>query len=139
MRAIEIITNIRSSSNGSQQSKIRPFVCPQFNFGHISESSSESDYDTLIDLNQINQVYEPPLLASIPTEELQYFEPPPYPLHTQSVERVIQVITLASQRVTTSKRRTGMAMTTMFSRSMTGNVHTKKNYKVVDVDMILNK
>ena len=116
--------------------KFAIFVCPQFNFGHISESSSESDYDTLTDLNQINQIYEPPLLANIPTEELQYLEPLPYPLHTQSVEKVIQVITWASQRVTTSKRRTGMVMTTMFSRSMTGNVYTKKNYKVVDFDMI---
>lgn len=133
-KAIEIITKIRTLR--TSQNDIRLFRCPRFQFDAVSTTSPESDYDTLIDWDDLAELYEPPVLKQIPTDQLSTFKVPAYPLHTQAVERAIQLITQLSSKVTTSQKRTGMAITTMFSRSQTGNVDSKKNYNVIDTDSI---
>lgn len=138
-RAIDIIKQIRLAkrSTPSGSTAIREFKCPKIQFSTITSSSSPNDYDQLLDLSDISELHEPPLLLEVDDDDLEMYQIEDYPTHTQAVERCIQLVSQVSKRVIGSDRRTGMAMATMISRQKTGKVDTKKNYTVVDKNSII--
>ena len=80
----------------SSSEDIREFCLPkQINF-------KTADYADMIDWTK-EPVYEPPILKEFSESDLINFyraalDPPAYPPHSQSVERAVQMVTIASER-----------------------------------------
>lgn len=59
-----------------KESPIRKYTCPQFDFTKITPTSSDDQYDNLLDFIQIQHITEPPLTMAIPIGELINFTAP---------------------------------------------------------------
>ena len=119
------------------QKRIRKFRTPKFRFDLITSSTSDDQYDLLLDLSQVEELTEPPLTMEIPENELINFEVPKFPCHTQQTERIIRIVSETSQRVIGQESRHGYIVNTMYSRSVTGRFESKQDYNPHDVEELL--
>lgn len=116
---------------------IRKYMKPPLCFDAVTSTTSDDQYDALLDFTQFDTITEPPLTMEIPVEQLINFDVPDLPSHTQATERCIKLVTEASQRVIGRESRHGYIVSTMFSRSVNGKFDTKRDYRVADIDDIL--
>lgn len=75
----------------------------------------------------------PPILSQYSIEELQSFVPvrqsiEAYPSHTQAVERVVKLVTKASENVCGHDHRDGFIKSGLLSKANLPIVETKKNF-----------
>ena len=142
-RAIQIIKQIRERHQENYQWMMgeaevpRVFEAPNFRFNLIESTTNDDQYDQLIDLDKIDQLTEPPITMKVPDDELETFEVPAYPCHTQATERCIRLVSEASQRVIGQERRHGLIVNTMYSRSINGEFESKRDYKCADLDELI--
>ena len=106
-------------------------------FSAITPTTDDNQYDTLIDLTNIQSITKPPITMSIPLEELMNFSVPDFPCHNQAAESCIKLVTDASQKVVGKERRHGYIVNTMYSRSINGEINSKRDYTVANIDEIL--
>ena len=113
--------------NGARQLDmvgVRPFKIPKINFGAVH-------FTELIDWNK-ELVTEPPLLSDLSVGELEAIAAtphcvPPYPVHTQAVERVIRTVTEASSKVLGEEARHGLISARLQHRRMLPAFNTKRD------------
>ncbi|KAF0287675.1 hypothetical protein FJT64_013924 [Amphibalanus amphitrite] len=103
---------------------VRPFKLPEINF-------EATHFTELIDWEQ-ELVTEPPLLSELSGEELEAVAAtphsvPPYPVHTQAVERVVRTVTEASSKVLGEKARHGLITARLRHRRMLPAFTTKRD------------
>ena len=146
-QAITIIKQIRQMRPGDyelafaedMQEAIRKFRAPKFRFNRITSTTSDDDYDQLLNLTQISTLTEPPLTMEVPESQLSTYEVPKFPCHTQQTERIIRLVSEASQRVIGQENRHGYIVTTLYSRSITGQFDTKKDYNPHNLEELMEE
>ena len=120
---VDKILSLRDGSDVGDTSK-RVFKPPPLNF-------SATSYLDLIDWNAV-PITESILTASFSTLTLNHFREeklvlPPFPSHTQSVERVIREITDVSGKCVGFDSRHGMLLGRYASRAVAPKVKTKRD------------
>lgn len=126
--ALEKILHFRNDLY--EPSNIRTYLKPKINF-------DATDYVHMIDLDDDENLSEPPFTRSIPYEHLKtYFdddenEAPPLddpkiPCHIQGTERYVQLLTSVAKRAI-HKNREGIMATTSASRSKMSRMESKQN------------
>lgn len=131
-QAIELIIKIRQlkASTPTSSGNVRFFRTPNLLFSNFNVDSSLENFEQILDLEKIDELFEPPLTMTVSNEDLLSFEVPKYPNHTQAVERCIQLVTSASSRVSGQVSRDGLIQTTIYSRKVTGKFNSKKDFNV---------
>jgi len=108
---------------------VRNFLSPVVNF-------EASDYTELIDWANC-KLSTPPMMENISIESLKEllntkviteFEFINFPCHTQSVERIVKLVTESSIKVCGEKNRDGFTRTTLFSRTEMPSFNSKKEF-----------
>ena len=106
---------------------IRQFRVPRLNFG-------AEDYIDLVDWITVEKC-DPPMLKNISDSQLQAYvdnssslDLPNFPCHTQSVERVIKLVTEASAAVCGQDQRDGFIRARVESRKTHKTFETKSSY-----------
>lgn len=111
------------------QATVRVFKPPNVNF-------QAADYTELVDWNKVEVTF-PPVLRFFSDNDLDLavdsktFIPknvPPYPCHTQAVERTVQLVSKASQNGCGQSRRDGFIRNTLESRQQLPKFMTKSDY-----------
>ena len=107
-----------------KKASIRKFVIPKINM-------DANSYPDLFDWSTAT-FSEPPMTASVSSEEIQEFIkvpyfPPKIPCHTQAVERGIRIITEAASSVIGHESRDGFIRQKLKSRKEVGKCDSKKN------------
>ena len=129
-KAVKLILNCRhieNSLNLEFPNEPRKFKIPKVNF----ESST---YYNLIDLDQIT-ITEPPLTSSLTDMELKLAieRPlifPPYPCHSQHVERWVKEVTEASIKRYDHQGRHRLILNRAISREYLPHFNVKKDYVI---------
>ena len=90
------------------------------------------DAQSIHELQDCTNAYEPSITASIPTSEHSKFlsaplKIPKIPSHTQSCERAVKEVTCASAKVFGAERRDGFIRAKMESRELMPSMETKAN------------
>lgn len=115
---------------------IRKFKIPKINFDCV-------DYKDIIDFNHATDT-DPPVLRDIivTLNDIDFLSSEKIlehdfgnflihlPLHTQSVERCVKLVTEASKRVCSEKARDGLIANTLASRNVMPNFASKKDFTV---------
>ena len=119
--AIDKIVSIRNGADKGDTS-VRPFFPPKLNWNAQS----------IRELQDWTDAYEPSITASIPTSELPTFLSVPLKIpkiasHTQSCERAVKEVTCASAKVFGAERRDGFIRAKMESRELMPSMDTKAN------------
>ena len=103
---------------------VRARNTPVINFGSCS----------LVDLIDWSKedMYEPPLTCKIPTSELKHLidipmKVPDWPCHTQSIERVVKMVTEASEKYYSHEKRDGSIRAKEHSRRLMKKNESKKD------------
>ena len=66
-------------------------------FSNFTAYSSPDNFDQLLVLGKVEELYEPPLTMSVHDEDLEFFVvPDEYPAHNQTAERFIKLVTSTS-------------------------------------------
>ena len=120
--AIDKIKEIRQGQEFGN-SAVRDFHVPTINF------AADSLFN-LIDWSE--EVLEPVVTCSIPTNQLDQYIQHPYPkldieCHTQSCERAVKETTIAASKVFGFERRDGLIRATLKSRMLVSSVKSKKS------------
>lgn len=124
---------LKSREDKKPTGRIRTFRVPKLN-------TNASNYINLIDWNAITTLTEPPLTASIPSDEINTmihtknfsFDFQKLPCHTQNVERHIKLVTEASLAVCGQKNREGFIQNKLKSRAAIPQFNTKSQFKLVN-------
>lgn len=127
-KAVNLIRQLRSDK---QQESFRKFVQPEL----ITDAQV---YYEIVDLEDIQSVFEPPLLKDFSIEKIsdcidthENFISKMIkniPCHTQAVERVIQTVSKASHTVFGEKNRHSKVCATLQSRAILPQTKSKKDY-----------
>ena len=123
--AINKITSIRNGQNFGDSS-VRPFLPPKLNW----------DATSIRNIQDWSSATEPLLTSSISTADLLKFlatplQLPKIPCHTQSCERAVKEVTIASAHVFGPHRRDGYIRATLFSRKLFAKNETKKDLEAL--------
>ena len=123
----EAVQLIRSARR-HQTEEVRQFRLPGLHFGATC-------YSKLITWDA-ETVTEPPLLRDLPDEDLDGILQtplvvPPYPVHTQAVERAVRVVTEACERVQGEEARHGFIMARIKHRKMLPSVNKKQDFRAL--------
>ena len=90
---------------------------------------SAKSYHDMIDWEKV-PLTEPPMYKGIPIDEIDDFEVPDYKCHTQGTERMVKLVTKASQQVFGHQRREGVIHATKESIGANpGTSFSKIKYK----------
>lgn len=125
----DAIKKILAARNNPRQER-RQFKVPKINF--------EADHYTQIINWDVVDITEPPLLKNLTDVELHSLVESPdlveklcpkYPCHTQSVERLVKLVTEASAKVYGYKNRDGYIRNTLKSRKIMPAFESKKDFK----------
>lgn len=114
---------------------VRTFQPPTINF-------AASDYIELIDWSQcklspppaMNHVSDESLKQLIVTDVLPEFDLMKFPCHTQSVERIVKLVTESCTKVCGEENRDGYIRATMLSRSVMPSFNSKSEFKPMPKD-----
>ena len=119
---------IKDARQTKKGKSVRPFKVPPLNF-------DAEKYTELIDW-QTTKITEPPLTMQMTDEDINnhidqrtkisFGE---FPCHTQSVERMIKEVTIASMKVYGPEARDGFIMSRLESRAKIPSFESKANYK----------
>lgn len=120
---------LRYRDNVEDPSELREYKKPDINFNCFN-------YTNLINLNDINNVFEPPFTRNIPYETLKEylneddspFTDPNIPLHIQGTEQHVQLLASVAKRVIPENVE-GVMEATLESRAKLPRVETKKDFK----------
>ena len=122
------ITKIASIRNGANlgDSSIRPFAPPKLNW----------NANSIQNIQDWSDATEPLLTTSIPSADLAKFlttplQLPKLPCHTQSCERAVKEVTIASAHVFGSQRRDGYIRAKLQSRKLFSKNETKKDLEAL--------
>lgn len=130
---IKALQKILSCRNAEQSADLRFFEIPKLNF----------DAEDYTDLISWEKVTEPPIIKKIPTDRLTDLiltdseilkKQLNYPCHTQAVERLVKLVTEASQSVCGYKARQAHVISTLKSRRVMPFFDSKKDYKIANAD-----
>lgn len=125
----QALQKILESREKTNPNKIRKFSLPKLNF-------SATDYTKLINWNKCS-ITEPPVLSHVQDEDLQLLvleqhedlkEMLKFPCHTQSVERMIKLVTEASSSVYSYQARHNSIRAKLKSRKQVSKFSNKKDY-----------
>ena len=127
--AVKKIIGIRAK----KQLQVRKFEKPKVNF------AAQKFYE-MIDLSNMELLFEPPLLRGISNEELQQCISSDdnflssmingIPCHTQAAERMIKTVSEASHKVCGEKNRHGRVCAVLESRELLPQTSTKSDFKL---------
>jgi hypothetical protein len=123
-QAIELIGKIRNKKKRSNQ--IRRFTLPNINFEAITSEST--DFSQLLTLSDVSKLSEPPLTRGLSLEELEQYEVPTFPCHSQATERCVRLVSEASQKVIGQAKRHGTIINTLYSRAANPDFRSKRDY-----------
>ena len=120
---------LRYRTDGDDPTQLRAYKKPDINFNCTS-------YTEMINMNDINNVFEPPFTRSIPYDTLKEYlnqDDPPFndpkiPSHTQGTERHVQLLASVCKRVIPENVEAVMA-TTLESRAKLPRLERKKDFK----------
>lgn len=120
-RAVHAIQKCRMQTTD----EVRPYTIPQVNF-------QATTYTDLFDWDK-TQVTEPPLTIGLCDSVIQDIIDAPlevnnYPVHTQAVERAVQVVTEASGKVVGEVERHGYICSKLKHRKQVPCVSSKKSF-----------
>lgn len=128
-KAVDLIKQTRSVTQ--QNNKIRKFKSPKL-------ITNTQLYYEIVDLEDQENVFEPPLLRNFSIEEIAeciskhknfvHDMVKDIPCHTQAVERAIQTVSRASRTDFGEDNRHANVCATVQSRSILPKTKTKKNY-----------
>lgn len=111
---------------------VRTFQPPTINF-------AASDYIELIDWSKC-KLSSPPIMNNVSTESLEQlintdvlpeFELMKFPCHTQSVERIVKLVTESCTKVCGEENRDGFIRATLLSRSAMPSFNFKSQFKTM--------
>ena len=128
---IKIIEKVRSNPPKAPKSKylkgIRKHEIPQLNW-------SAANWTEIIDLKKV-KIWEPRILKKLSKEEVESAVDTPvcfpkYPCHSQTVERMVKLVTEVSSEVYGEKKQQEKAVAVLASRKSRKAYDTKKDYKV---------
>ena len=118
---IDRIKRIRHSPSPKQQA-VREFQCPK----------EDERVETLKDLLQEEELYEPPLTMKLSLQQLEKFAQEPLavdiPCHSQGVERYVRMVTEASCQVYGMDARDGFIKARIKSRELTPSFQSKHDF-----------
>lgn len=130
-RAVNLIIEVRRHTKQTEPEQIRKFKKPNLVL-------NAQVYYEIVNLNDIQHVFEPPLLTGVPNEKLfecveveknfVFIMIDGIPCHSQSVERIIRSVSIASKTVFGEENRQGKICTTIASREVLPRTETKKDY-----------
>ena len=119
--AIQQISKARQNSSNFE-GQVRPYIKPNVNF-------EATNYTELIDWEK-ETITEPPICKDLALDQLNEFVRPTFLCHTQGTERLIRLVTNASERVYGEERRDGLIRATLKSRGLNPNADlNKKDFK----------
>ena len=128
-KAVQIIQRVRKNLPKVSKMKIlkgvRKFSIPPLNW-------NASDWTEIIDWDTV-KVYEPSILVKLESEQLENakLEPvafPKFPLHSQSVERSVKLVTEAATKVVGEAKRHQHILSVVGARKMGKSCDTKKDF-----------
>ena len=125
--AVSKILELRQGEDKGNTS-LRSFFPPALNFDALKLSE-------LIDWNSIT-VYESILTCHLSINNIQNLimnklEVPPFPTHTQSVERLVREMTVACGKIAGHDERDGFIRARMESREQAPNSETKRDFAML--------
>ena len=123
--ALTKIASIRKGNNLGDSS-VRPFAPPKLNWNATS----------IRNIQDWSSATEPLITASIPSTDLSKFlstplQLPKIPCHTQSCERAVKEVTIASAHVFGHERRDGYIRAKLESRKLFPKNETKKDLEAL--------
>ena len=128
---IKILDKVRSNPPKAPKSKylkgIRKHEIPQLNW-------SAANWTEIIDLKKV-KIWEPRILKKLSKEEVESAVDTPvcfpkYPCQSQTVERMVKLVTEVSSEVYGEKKQQEKAVAVLASRKSRKASDTKKDYKV---------
>ena len=115
---------LRYRADGDDPTQLRAYKKPDINFNCTS-------YTEMINMNDINNVFEPPFTRSIPYDTLKEYlniSDSKIPSHIQGTEGHVQLLARVSKRVIPENVKAVMA-TTLESRAKLPRFVSKKDFK----------
>ena len=129
--AVDILKNTRLNPPKPPKSKvlkgIRKHVIPSLNWDAMKVTE-------IIDFDKL-KIYEPRILKKLSSEDIESalqnpLDFPSYPCHSQTVERMVKLVTEVSCEVYGEKKQQEKAIAVLASRKKRKAYDTKKDYKV---------
>ena len=117
---MKAINWIKKARNAEASNQIRQFIRPKEYF-----NMNAKHYSELIDWKKV-KITEPPLTMEYTLQELKNFEAPNYDCHSQSVERVVALVSRVSK--SSSNLETRMANALVIQQAVTER--SKSNSKI---------
>ena len=107
-----------------ERDELRPYQLPVINF-------DAEHYTQLINWSQV-YITEPPLTSSLSESELRSIgeSMPPYPVHTQAVERAVQLVTQAASAVVGQSARHGYICVRLKHRASMPVFESKRDFRL---------
>ena len=133
--AVNLIRKTREKPNKVSRSKvlqgIRKHELPMLRW------NAES-WDQIINWTKV-KFHEPFILSKLDLEKIEEcyakpFEFPKYPVHSQTVERAVKLVTEAASKVAGEERRHTNILSVLASRKSRKGYDTKKDYAVSEVE-----
>ena len=110
---------------------VRKFTIPDLDW-------NATEWVDIVDLDMVN-IFEPSILSDISDEQLENIKIAPYsfpnyPLHSQSVERAVKLVTEAASKVVGEEKRHEHILSKVKARKVRKACDTKRNYKYGDLE-----